>query len=126
MDDTITQLLTDPKTEAQDIIPDPDGLPPGMTREDYQLIGQLRWVTFQGKFYALQGQPVQFDRQVRVSWAVSGVGDDHGILVLQDYTGGNFYVIDRKTNKSLGCQMEAYLQPEDFQSDGQMVFLEEV
>lgn len=80
---------------------DTDGMPPGMGREDWELIGSQGYVRFRGKFYAAGGRYQDFIRPVKVVYALKAV------YVLQDLAHKNIYVIDRKTGISLGCQMGA-------------------
>lgn len=84
---------------------DADGIPPGMRQVDLEMIGTTRAVQFSGRFYAMNYRNVTFTRVVRIVYALEAV------LVLQDLASKSLYVVDRKTNISLGCKMHAELLP---------------
>jgi hypothetical protein len=80
---------------------DSDGIPPGV---DMELQGKIKVLTFSGHFYAQPSVSYQrFSRMVSILFA------SKEIYVAEDIALGNLYVVDRKSNISLGCRMTATL-----------------
>lgn len=83
---------------------DSDGISPGV---DLDLVDTVGIITFTGVFYANPAAGnVTIKRVAHVVFASTEV------LVTQDVTHGNLYVIDRIRNLSLGCRMTAHYKPD--------------